>query len=253
MRKSFSMFIIAAFLVFAGASFAGAHSDLPAPGILPTSPFYFLKTWSERVTLFFTFAEGQKAERLSKFAERRLSEAEAIADENPALAGAAAGRYAATIAEAAKALPVSGEDKEALVSFKERSLRHQEVLAELEGSVPEEARDAIINAEENSSKHVFGLVERAEGKEAAAEYMARAEEARQVARAVRLERAKQLPMESGKDGGAPKELRPLGGEQELKELKPLLPIKETGEEGEKGVEPAPMEGPAPMAPPIPQR
>lgn len=253
MKKTFAVSILVSFLMFWGAAFVRAHSELPAPGILPTSRIYFIKTWGEQITLIFTFNKERKAARLQEFAERRLAEATAVAAENPAVAGVTAGRYAATIAEAAETLPVSEDNKKPLVSLKERSLVHQEVLAELEGSVPEEARGAIIKAEENSSKHVSDVVEKVEGREAASEFLAKAEQTRQVVRMERIERAEQAPMESGKEGGAPKELQPLREGQELRELNPLLPTKETGGGGEKGVEPVQLEGPAPMAPPIPQR
>lgn len=48
-------------------------------GILPTSPFYFLESWSEQIGSIFTFNPIAKAKRMSKLAEERLAEASVMA------------------------------------------------------------------------------------------------------------------------------------------------------------------------------
>ncbi|EEG77536.1 DUF5667 domain-containing protein [Dethiobacter alkaliphilus] len=53
-------------------------------GILPDSPFYFLKRFIEQVQLTFTFEDEAKAQRLMEFAQRRLAELEALPEEKQA-------------------------------------------------------------------------------------------------------------------------------------------------------------------------
>lgn len=54
------------------------HKRLPKPGLLPTSPFYFLKRLEEDIVTFFTFGEANKAIRYFEMATRRLAEAEEL-------------------------------------------------------------------------------------------------------------------------------------------------------------------------------
>ncbi|MCW3488838.1 DUF5667 domain-containing protein [Dethiobacter alkaliphilus] len=62
-------------------------------GILPDSPFYFLKRFIEQVQLTFTFEDEAKAQRLLEFAELRLAELEALPEEKQA-------EYAETLVDA---------------------------------------------------------------------------------------------------------------------------------------------------------
>ncbi|MEK7635690.1 MAG: DUF5667 domain-containing protein [Patescibacteria group bacterium] len=39
---------------------ASAQASLPDAGLLPDSPFYFLKSWKESIQLFFTFNAENK-------------------------------------------------------------------------------------------------------------------------------------------------------------------------------------------------
>lgn len=52
--------------------------DIEDPGILPNSPFYGFKLFTEDVQMFFTFQEEARFRLMLQFAERRLSEANAI-------------------------------------------------------------------------------------------------------------------------------------------------------------------------------
>jgi hypothetical protein len=65
-------------LLWGGAVYA-QDEELPDPGITPDSPFYFLDTWGKNISLFFTFGDEAKAEKALRYAEERLSEAQAMA------------------------------------------------------------------------------------------------------------------------------------------------------------------------------
>lgn len=54
------------------------HEGLPSPGLLPTSPFYFLKRVFETIGTFFTFGTSNRAIRHFDLATKRLAEAEAL-------------------------------------------------------------------------------------------------------------------------------------------------------------------------------
>lgn len=54
------------------------HEGLPAPGLLPTSPFYFIKRIFENIGTFLTFGAGNKAARHFELAQKRLAEAEEL-------------------------------------------------------------------------------------------------------------------------------------------------------------------------------
>ncbi len=50
-------------------------------GLLPDSPWYFLKSWKESVGLFFTFGKTEKAQKMLHLADLRLQEREALLDQ----------------------------------------------------------------------------------------------------------------------------------------------------------------------------
>ncbi len=60
-----------------------AQEDLPDPGILPGSPFYFAKAFFEDVGTFFVFGDLAKAERYQELAQKRIAEAKAMAEKEP--------------------------------------------------------------------------------------------------------------------------------------------------------------------------
>lgn len=129
-----------------------AHTnDLPKPGILPDSPFYFLKSWSESIGTFFTFGGVAKAERLLNLSKKRLAEAKALSTKGkPALVEKTIKRYqdqwinALTKARETKAKGLDTD--EVLAKVAEATLKHQVVLADIYERVPEQAKPAIERA-----------------------------------------------------------------------------------------------------------
>ena len=91
-----------------------AASDFYHPSILPTSPWYQLKTIKERLELFFTLSSEKKVETLSTQAGRRLAEARyLIGDANKAAVQKQLGTYLDTynraFSEANKINTASGQ------------------------------------------------------------------------------------------------------------------------------------------------
>lgn len=152
MFKKFLILPLLTVFLFVGVAQAQT-SDLPKPGMLPDSSFYFLKSWKEGVGTFFTFGDLKKAERFLNLSEKRLAEAEALADKNKLeMAERAVERYQEQLNLAlskAKEAKTKGLDAdEVLAKVSEATLKHQAVLAEVYEKVPEQAKSAIQRAME---------------------------------------------------------------------------------------------------------
>jgi hypothetical protein len=156
MIKKIAISILIMPFLFVGLAQAQTN-DLPDPGILPDNPFYFLKSWSEGIGTFFTFDEVRKAERFLDLSEKRLAEAKALVEKGSMdHATRAIERYEEQLEQAMQRAE-SGKEKgmdtdEVLERISERTLKHQEVLADVYERVPEEAREGIKRAMENSMR-----------------------------------------------------------------------------------------------------
>lgn len=132
-------------------------SELPEPGVLPDSPFYFLKTWSEGIGTFFTFGDIAKVERFLNLSEKRLAEAETLVEKGkPEIAERAIARYQEhfnlALAKAEEARTKGLDIDEVLVKVAEATLKHQAVLADVYERVPEQAKSAIERAMQASMR-----------------------------------------------------------------------------------------------------
>lgn len=178
--------------VFAALLLAGVVSaqttDLPDPGALPGSPFYFVKSIFEGLGTFLTFGNSAKAERYLALAERRLAEAEALAEQGDERAQAAVDRYEDRLAAAQeRAERAANSDLENRVT--DAVTKHLAVLDRVLEQVPDEAKDAIRAAKERS---MTGQIEALRGiaqkdPEAAVDIFARAAEGRLAAAKARAE------------------------------------------------------------------
>ncbi|MDP3778531.1 MAG: DUF5667 domain-containing protein [bacterium] len=165
-------------LMFSGVAHAQT-SDLPDPGTLPGSPFYFVKGFFEGVGTFFTFGNSAKAERYLALSERRLAEANALAAEGDERAQAAVTRYEEQYS-AAKERAERSENIDLEAQVTDATTRHLAVLDGVLERVPEQARESIRAAKERS---VAGQLEALRGiaeqdPEAAVDIFARAAEGR---------------------------------------------------------------------------
>ncbi len=132
-------------------------NNLPDHGMLPDSPFYFLKNWSENIGTFFTFGNEAKAERLLGLSEKRLAEAEALIERgNSDTAQRIIERYQKqlnnSLSRTEKAKERGRNVDAILTRISEATLRHQEVLINIHEKVPEEAKSAIEKAIEKGMR-----------------------------------------------------------------------------------------------------
>ncbi len=149
----FKKILLVSFLsmfLFAGIAQAQTN-DLPKPGLLPDSPFYFLENWSESIGTFFTFNDAAKAERFLNLAEERLAEINALIDKGrPDVAEKAVEKHQEqlnqALTKAEKAKEKGLDTDEVLAKVSEVTLKHQEILADVYEKVPEQAQPAIERA-----------------------------------------------------------------------------------------------------------
>lgn len=150
MIKKLLLVPLLSIFLFAGVVQAQTN-DLPEPGLLPDSPFYFVKSWSEGIGTFFTFGDVAKAERFLNLAEKRLAEADAlVAKGKPGVAEGAIRRYqehlGRALSKAEEAKTKGLDTDEVLAKVAEATLKHQAVLAGVYEKVPAQAKSAIERA-----------------------------------------------------------------------------------------------------------
>ena len=134
-------------------------------GILPDSPLYVLKSWWEDVRVAFTFDETKKAELEERLAAKRLAEFEQLVAKGKVdLAErhlAQFERRLSRVEERLEHLQQRGKDVDTLLEkLQQRRLAHQEVLQRVYDQVPEEARERILQAMENSAGGLENAMER---------------------------------------------------------------------------------------------
>jgi len=125
-------------------------------GVKPGSFWYGFDLAFEKINLFFTFNSEGKARKALEYADERLAEAEAVAENsNTDAVKTAITNYENSIAFAAeKSKDVSEKEKaEALLtSIADNTSRHQEILADVLAKVPDGAKEAITKAIEASRR-----------------------------------------------------------------------------------------------------
>lgn len=138
------------------------EGDSSDPGLLPDSPFYFIKVWAEDIGTFFTFGDLAKAERYQELAEKRIAEAEALAEKEGS--GEAMervmNRYQNQLEKSLEKVEAVRErnrenERERVNQITEKVARntakHFSVLEEMADEVSEEAETGILRAKNASS------------------------------------------------------------------------------------------------------
>ncbi|MFB6212722.1 MAG: DUF5667 domain-containing protein [Candidatus Magasanikbacteria bacterium] len=169
MKKQVFTLIFAFVFLFVGVAAvqANGHQDnsfnLVDPGVLPGSPLYFVKSFSERINTLFTFGSLNKAERYSRLAEKRLAEARALAEKGKEkMVSRAIDKYQNFLKKAEKRVSKverKPERKQSVISkIASSTMKHQAVLAEVYEKVPESAKNGIKNAINASKTVANGMV-----------------------------------------------------------------------------------------------
>ena len=159
--KKIVLITILSFLLFSfGIQVSAEETDLPSPGLLPDSPFYFLETIIEEIITFFTFGDLKKAERYAALAAERLAEVQAVVEKGkPEFVEKTLARYESQLNNSiarAKRAQDKGQSTEKVMEVIARvgkaTSKHLEVLAEVYEKVPEQAKPAIEEAMKVSLK-----------------------------------------------------------------------------------------------------
>ncbi len=205
-KTAVSLFFLLCLVNFSPIS-VSASEDLKKP-----SRFYFLQTWMENIRLSLNFSNEKKLSYLFALTDKRVTEMENSS--SPALTRLYEKHY-----QYLDKLASQMENKnEVAARIRENNLRQQEVLAKVYEQVPESAKTGIINAQENSSKHVAKVVERVEGAQNAEEYLQMVTAIQQLEKLGQIELLEQAPLESAPNAD-PSQNTP----KNLQESKGLLP------------------------------
>ncbi len=137
-------------------------------GILPDSPFYFLKTWTEKVRETFTLRSEAKLKLMEELGEKRASEAEKlIAKGKTDLAEKLMQKYQDGFKKMEDLIDKKGEkldDKLDAVQerIQQRFQHRNEVLKRVMEKAPDTARPGLQRAFDNSEKQLQSLKNRIE-------------------------------------------------------------------------------------------
>lgn len=157
MKRVLFITILILFLLCATNIQAGILDNLPGPEVMPDNPVYFLKTLYEKIITFLSFGDTKKAERYSKLAERRLYEAEKMAEkgkeeltkrlleEYEKFLNKAFSEVEELRKEAEEKAKEKAKEKinQVLERIYESTFKNQEILLKIYQLVPDEAKDAI--------------------------------------------------------------------------------------------------------------
>jgi len=180
--KKIICFLILLTLLSGAIDILAQDSDLPSPGILPDSSFYFLKSWKESIQIFFTFATENKAKQYLHLAEVRLAEYQKMVEKGKTkIAEKTLEKYGQQLNRALEKTEEAKEKGKNVQKLKEeisnKLLKHQEVLERVLEKAPEEAQKGIENAIEMSQKGFEDAIQAVTG-EKKEELEKRAEEIR---------------------------------------------------------------------------
>lgn len=150
---------------------AESIGEVSDPGILPGSPFYFIKNLGRSLKMFFTFDSAKKARLELKYANEDILSLKELCDQGKCdLAKKLSEKYEAKMEKVNTRIETAkqkGEDVEELIqNLKDNYARHQQILLRVLEKAPEQARDGLMNAMENSEKGLMNAVEKIESNEA---------------------------------------------------------------------------------------
>jgi len=145
---------ILAITIFPGGIAYAQDEELPDPGITPDSPLYVFDNWGKKLGMFFTFGSEAKTRKAIAYAEERLAEAQAMAlknrirDEERATEGY--GEFLAIATEKMEETRNEGISNNISELVALATAKHLAVLDRVSDKVPDEAKEALYKAREES-------------------------------------------------------------------------------------------------------
>jgi hypothetical protein len=151
--------------LFCSSAVFAQDDGLPDPGITPDSPFYFLDKLGKNISMFFTFGEEAKANKALRYAEERLSEAQAMAEKNKVreMTRAAEGyeSFMAMVNERLEAAMKNGTSANVSERLSELAYRIHTRLSELKDRLPPAFSDNISTDDEKNNEEARETIDRA--------------------------------------------------------------------------------------------
>lgn len=128
---------------------------LPYPGILPDNPLYKIKALRDRIVLFFTSGEENKAVKELLYADKRIRAAEELVDGGKATLGVStaskAEKYLESSVNRAKKLSNDGKDVKSLLgTLSDATAKHLEVLQGLQTKTDANEQKVVMDAAEKT-------------------------------------------------------------------------------------------------------
>jgi hypothetical protein len=159
------------------SSDAVAIGDVTNPGILPDSGFYFMKSWGRNLQLMFAGTDTEKARLMLKYTNEDALALQKMYQMGKYDVGARqAEQYAlqlqntVQIMEQVRARQGQNASADLVNTLEQNYLKQQEVLLSVIEKTPEAAQNGLLNAIENSNKHVAAMVMAQNGEQALQQY-----------------------------------------------------------------------------------
>ena len=151
--------------------------EVTDPGILPDSGFYFMKSWGRNLQLMFAAGETEKAKLMLQYSNEDALALKKLCEMGKCDEAAKhAGQYSLQLQNAIQATEYVSVRQGAGVSaalateLEQNYLQQQEVLLSVLEKAPESAQTGILNAIDNSSKHVGAMILAHQGEAALEQY-----------------------------------------------------------------------------------
>jgi len=154
-----------------------AIGDVTDPGILPDSGFYFMKSWGRNLQVMFAGSDAEKAKLMLTYSNEDALALQKMYETGKYDVGAKhAEQYASQLQNTVQAMEQvrtrQGENasEELVDKLEQNYLRQQEVLLSVLEKAPEAAQSGILNAIENSNRHVGAMIMAQQGETALQQY-----------------------------------------------------------------------------------
>lgn len=221
MKKYMAILLLVFFVGIALPQKSQAFGDF----IEPTSVLYFMQEWKESLGLFFSFSQESKLNYHLRLSEKRASELRDFGKNDAQIAQMLANKYQNNYRQMEKIAAQMENKNQVAEKIKNGSVAQQETLARVYGQVPEQAKAAILNAQENSSKNVSAVLEKVSSEDAM-EYVQKIQQIQQTQKTEMMQKTPMVEKEAGNengnpDGNGPKSLNEANDTNEIKQGKDL--------------------------------
>jgi hypothetical protein len=156
---------------------AAAIGDVTDPGILPDSGFYFIKSWGRNLQLMFAGSDTQRARLMLKYTNEDALALKKMYDMGKYDVGTKhAEQYALQLRDTVQTMEQvmtkqrENASEDLISKLEQNYLQQQEVLLSVLEKTPVTAQQGLLNAIENSNKHVAAMVMAQQGQIALQQY-----------------------------------------------------------------------------------